>query len=372
MPRRSPSGGRTTPRRSGQGKPPCRRSRTRSRKKKTQPSRRTRWWVGVAVVVALAAGIVLGMKLAEPPSVPDLSALAPVAPDETAAATTASKAALEPKAVQPSEANPPKRSPAAAAVPAHQAADPAVPASSEAVSETHPGSTSPAARQPPPGGPVRIALVIDDLGRSLTDLDRLAGLGIPLTYAVLPFESRTPQVVQTLRDRGAEVLCHLPMEPTNGADPGPGALRSTMTGAELRAATLRALDAVPGAVGVNNHMGSGVTSRRDAMAVVLGLVAERGLYYLDSRTTSETVGYAVARELDVPAAERQVFLDDDRRPERLAEEWRRLLDLAHRRGGAIGIAHPHPETLELLAREIPSALEAGVEFVVARDLVDSG
>ncbi len=215
-------------------------------------------------------------------------------------------------------------------------------------------------------GPVhgaRVALVIDDLGGSVDDLRPLVGLGVPVTYAVLPFEAETPQVVAELRRRNAEILLHLPMEPKNGANPGPGALLQRMTDDELRQRTIAALRAVPGAVGVNNHMGSLLSSEEGPMSTVLGVIAERRLFFLDSRTSAESVGYKVATGLGIPAAERQVFLDGDPAPEAIRIQFQHLLDLARSRGAAIAIGHPHPTTLAVLASEVPKAKAAGYELV---------
>jgi polysaccharide deacetylase 2 family uncharacterized protein YibQ len=216
-------------------------------------------------------------------------------------------------------------------------------------------------------GPVhgaRVAVVIDDLGRSLDDLRLLAALGVPVTYAVLPFETETPEVVAELRRRHAEILLHLPMEPKNGENPGPGALLQRMTDDELRQKTIAALRAVPGAVGVNNHMGSLLSSEEGPMNTVLGVVGERRLFFLDSRTSAGSVGYKVATELGIPAAERQIFLDDgDPGPEAIRAQFQRLLELARSRGAAIAIGHPHPATLAVLVSEVPKAKAAGYDFV---------
>ena len=227
-------------------------------------------------------------------------------------------------------------------------------------------------RQPPPGstGAPRIALVIDDLGRSVQDVHRLRRLGVTLSYAVLPFESRTEAVVRELRSLGEEVLCHLPMEAKGGANPGPGALRLSMSRGELKQTTEAALGAVPGAVGVNNHMGSAVAADREAMAEVLEVIAEHGLFFLDSRTAADTVGYSLARSRGLPAAERQVFLDTYRETGFIRDQFRALLAAARARGGAIGIAHPHEETLAVLAEEIPRARAEGFHFVAVSELVD--
>lgn len=216
----------------------------------------------------------------------------------------------------------------------------------------------------------RIALVIDDLGRSVEDVETLGRLGVPITYAVLPFESETPAVVAALHRRGAEVLCHLPMQPIHGENPGPGALLFGMDRETLERATTAALAAVPGAVGVNNHMGSRLSADERSMRAVLGVLAARGLFFLDSRTSSESVGYRVAGKLGVPAAERQIFLDDDMRPEKVREQFLRTLELAKKRGSVIAIGHPHPATLAMLAAEVPRARAAGYEFVVVSRLLD--
>jgi uncharacterized protein len=212
--------------------------------------------------------------------------------------------------------------------------------------------------------------VIDDLGRSTGELAALAALGVPLSYAVLPFEEHTAAVVASLRERRQEILCHLPMQPGNGSDPGPGALLASMSEDGLAGATRAALAHVPGAVGVNNHMGSSLTTDPAAMGAVLNVLQQEGLFFLDSRTSRESVGYRVARSLGLPAAERHVFLDDDPHPDAVRAQFRRLLERAHVEGAAIAIAHPHPSTLLVLRDEVPQALAAGYTFVPVSFLLD--
>jgi uncharacterized protein len=232
----------------------------------------------------------------------------------------------------------------------------------------------PAPRTPVPprtGAPGRVSVVIDDLGRRLEDLDRLGALGVPVSYAVLPFESRTGPIVARLRAEKREILVHLPMAAEGRANPGPGALTEDMSAEELVAGTRRALEAVPGAVGVNNHMGSRLSADAGAMHTILSVLAGRSLYFLDSRTSAESVGFATAQKLGLPAAERQVFLDPDRRLEAVRAQFLRLLEAARERGAAIGIGHPYEETFQVLAEEIPKARQAGFEFVPVSYLVDA-
>ena len=222
----------------------------------------------------------------------------------------------------------------------------------------------------PGGGAVRVALVIDDLGRSVAEVATLERLGVPLTYAVLPYEPQTAEVVDALHRRGEEILCHLPMEPRSGGNPGPGALRLGMSRDELRRSTLAALHAVPGAVGVNNHMGSGLSADEASMGAILEVLSARGLFFLDSRTSAQSVGYRVATALGVPAAERQVFLDDDQSPPAVHAQFQRLLEVARERGEAIAIGHPHAATLAALALEVPRAQALGYRFVAVSALLD--
>ncbi|HEX7182791.1 MAG TPA: divergent polysaccharide deacetylase family protein [Thermoanaerobaculia bacterium] len=238
--------------------------------------------------------------------------------------------------------------------------------------ESQAGTAVPAAGEAAavPPRTIHVALVIDDLGRSVDDLVPLERLGVPVTYAVLPFEEQTPAVVSALRSRGEEILLHLPMEPKNGEDPGPGALRLGMSDEELRSNTLAALQAVPGAAGVNNHMGSGLSADERSMSTILDLLASRGLFFLDSRTSADSVGYRTALSKGVPAAERQVFLDRDPRPEAIQEQFERLLQVARERGAAVAIGHPYPETLMVLASMVPKAREKGYEFVPVSYLLD--
>jgi polysaccharide deacetylase 2 family uncharacterized protein YibQ len=222
---------------------------------------------------------------------------------------------------------------------------------------------------PGTSGP-RIAIVIDDLGRSETEVEEIETFGVPISYSVLPYEEETGAVVAELTARGEEMLCHLPMEPEGPGDPGPGALLESMSEGELVDATDRALAAVPGAVGVNNHMGSGLSSDPRAMRPVLARLAKKHLFFLDSRTSAKSVGYRLAIELGVPAAERQVFLDDVEEPAAIRAQFARLLALAKTRGAAIAIGHPHPNTLAVLAEEIPKAVAAGFEIVPVSYLLD--
>lgn len=280
---------------------------------------------------------------------------------------TAPVAALarEQRPQAPAKAKPKRPRPEAPSAP--------VPAGDAGVPGT--ATASPDAGTLPAQPRARVAIVIDDLGRDAAAIEKLQAVlaragNAQLSWAVLPYESRTAEVVEALRLHGAEVLLHLPMDPEGAADPGPGALTTRMSKAELAAATAAALAAVPGASGVNNHMGSKLSSDRAAMAAILGEVRREGRYYLDSRTSAASVGFEVARELGIAAANRDIFLDDVAERGAITVQFAKLLARARERGAAIAIAHPHAETLAVLEQEIPRAVEAGFEFVPVSYLLE--
>jgi polysaccharide deacetylase 2 family uncharacterized protein YibQ len=225
--------------------------------------------------------------------------------------------------------------------------------------------------EPTPATP-RLAIVIDDLGRSTADVDRLLALKVPLTYAVLPWETRTLEVVALLRAARVEYLCHLPMESATGANPGPNAILEKLSPERIGARTRAALDELPGAQGVNNHMGSAITADPVAMGAVLDAVAERGLFFLDSRTTKDSVAFDLARRRAIPAARRDVFLDEAPEVADVEAAFDRLLELAKQQGSAIAIGHPRPATLKVLERRIPEATSAGFELVAVSALLERG
>lgn len=229
----------------------------------------------------------------------------------------------------------------------------------------------------------RVALVIDDLGQRLTGpAAELLALPVPLTLAVLPGLPHSREVAAQAA-RGIdeptaarrELLLHLPMQPLDypATDPGPGALLVGMDPVEAVARLDRALAAVPGATGVNNHMGSAATADSLLMSVLMEALAARGLRFLDSLTTPHSVAAQAARRAGVPCARNRLFLDADPADEatisaRLAE----LVAVARHAGSAIGIGHPHAATAAVLAREVPRLEAEGVRFVTVSELSTAG
>lgn len=197
-----------------------------------------------------------------------------------------------------------------------------------------------------------IAIIIDDLGYNADTDFSFFKLDLPLSFSVLPYGPFTQSVVRKANREGRELLLHLPMEPKNypSVKPGPGALLLSMDARKIRSVLARDLTRVKGVRGVNNHMGSSFTEDRGKMRVVLDELKKRNLFFVDSRTTRNTVALAMARKLGVPAARRRVFLDNNLEPRAMEIQMERLLGMARHLGSAVGIGHPHRETYALLER----------------------
>lgn len=223
--------------------------------------------------------------------------------------------------------------------------------------------------------PPRVALILDDVGLDL-DLVRAAAGRLPpaVAYAVLPGLPHSRAASEFLSDGGFTLLCHLPMEPDDpekeqSASP---VIRPGLGDADLDAALAANLDGVPGAVGVNNHQGSRATRDEALMARLLGRLRERGLFFVDSRTTGGSVAGTVARRLGLPGASRDVFLDDDPAPEAVERQFDRLLLEARVRGRALGIGHLREETIGVLEARLARLPGDGVVLVRLDDYVRRG
>ena len=204
-----------------------------------------------------------------------------------------------------------------------------------------------------------IAIVIDDVGLDRPRSKRAWELPGPLTLSFLPYARDLREQARQARAHGNELMLHLPMEPNGRADPGPNALLVSLSDHELRQRVTQALDSFDGYVGVNNHMGSRFTAFRPGMETVLRLFKARGLLFLDSRTTSQSVGDQLAQELGVPAVSRNVFIDDDEAIAAVRHELAETEEVARRQGFAVAIGHPHEATLQALAEWLPGLAAKG-------------
>lgn len=218
----------------------------------------------------------------------------------------------------------------------------------------------------------QIAIVLDDFGYMSWDeslIEHFCALPQLLTFAVLPNEGGVAAIVDLVQSHGHQVILHLPMEPDDPEkDPGEEAIRSDQTDGEIRQRVRQALRRVPGAAGVNNHMGSRATADSRVMEQVLQVLKEEQLFFLDSRTTTETVAYALAKGLGVPALSRDLFIDQIDDPQAIESQLWNLAALAARGGQAIGIGHDRQNTLLALRAVLPRLETRGFRFVLLSQL----
>ena len=210
-----------------------------------------------------------------------------------------------------------------------------------------------------------IAVVIDDLGLRRQATRAAIALPGPLSLAFLAYAEDLDDQAESARAAGHELLLHQPMEPEGAQDPGPDALLTSLSGRENVARLTAALDRLPQVVGINNHMGSRFTASPVALEPVLRTLQRRGLLFLDSRTTGESVGLATARRLGVPSVGRDVFLDHRASAGRPYVE-RQLAEveaIARESGAAVAIGHPHAATLDALRDWIPALQARGFQLV---------
>ena len=207
-------------------------------------------------------------------------------------------------------------------------------------SEHHPEPApepEPEARDP--DAPVYAGIIIDDGGYGGPRTEAILALDVPLTIAILPYTPDARSLAERAVERGFEVILHMPMEANNDNVTYPNEIRVGMDAGEIATLVEKAFAETPGAVGVNNHTGSRFTADAEAMRHFFSAIEESGYYFVDSMTTPDSVAYSLAREFEIPAARRNVFLDHDHDPEKIREAFEHFIDQCKRHGRAIAIGH---------------------------------
>lgn len=221
--------------------------------------------------------------------------------------------------------------------------------------------------------PIKIGIIIDDLGNNLQHGRELIRLPYQLTYAILPKRPFSVALANFAVAADKEVMVHLPMQPMQSIELGAGALTLDLTSEEFKHAVRESIAAVPHAKGVNNHMGSLLTQHPGHMAWLMDVLSEsnKNLYFVDSRTTKATVAARVAKEYYVPHVDRDVFIDNIQHKKQISGQLQRLTKLAKENGYAIAIGHPYPATIQALKEYLPTLSEQNIEIVPITELVDT-
>lgn len=216
----------------------------------------------------------------------------------------------------------------------------------------------------------RLAIILDDLGSDSGSVEAIFGLHEPLTLSVLPFHAHSTEIAEEAKSRGYEVMLHLPMQAVGNELPEAQQLHSGVSEEELQRGIESMLKNVPTAIGVNNHEGSLATTDEKLMKELMPLLKQRGLFFIDSRTTAATVAFDSAEKAGVRCGFRNVpFLDDVQQVPAIEKQLELAIHGAKEKGSAIAIGHPHPETLQALKEMLPRAKAQGVHLVFVSEVV---
>ena len=219
----------------------------------------------------------------------------------------------------------------------------------------------------------KIAIIIDDIGYDKTMAKKFLALNAVLTFSILPYSPYDKSIARSVHSKGYDVMLHLPMEPDEypSINPGPGVLLTSMTPDQLIGQLNEDLDTFPFITGVNNHMGSKMTTISPQLNQIFSVLKAKRLFFIDSRTTPDTLCKPTAQLFKVPFAQKDVFIDHKPEREFIRKQIHRLILIAENHGEAVGIAHPHPETYDILREMLPE-LEQKAKLVRASDIVHTG
>ncbi|ACV62046.1 protein of unknown function DUF610 YibQ [Desulfofarcimen acetoxidans DSM 771] len=221
----------------------------------------------------------------------------------------------------------------------------------------------------------QVAIVIDDFGQSNREgVMEMLSINRPLTFAVMPNLENSVKDAAMAKEKGFEIIVHLPMQPISGKSRwmGPGGITFDMGVEQIRQRVLQDFDQVPFAVGFNNHMGSLITSKEKLMSPILEVAKEKGFFVLDSRTTEDSKVVSISKSLGIPCAKRDVFLDEVKNYEHMKKQLKVLSTIALTKGTAIGIGHVGQGDKKMalaISEMIPVMEEQGIEFVYLSKLV---
>lgn len=218
----------------------------------------------------------------------------------------------------------------------------------------------------------RVALIIDDIGNSLTKVHRFLKLNIPITFSILPRLRYSSFLAREIQSDGHEVMLHQPMEPYNlHLDPGPGALYVGDEVMTIGKIIEDNVSDVPYAIGVNNHMGSRFTACQGEITETLRIIKEKDLFFIDSLTSNHSKAYSTARQLNMTAARRNIFLDNSRDETDILLQLDKLMWCARRHGYAIGIGHPYGVTTRAIGDFVKNYSHPDIELVHISEILYS-
>lgn len=216
---------------------------------------------------------------------------------------------------------------------------------------------------------VRMVVIIDDVGVNVRESKKILSLPGPLTLSYLPYASHVQKQVEEAKQKGHELMLHMPMEPMDSTvGQGPKPLMVDYTAAQIRENVQWDLEQFKGYVGVNNHMGSRFTAYRPGMKIVMAEIKKQGVFYIDSMTSPNSVGLEVAADYGVAALPRDIFLDHIDDYDAVMKQLNKAVQRARKKGYAIAIGHPRENTYKALKTWLPTLEKQNIRLVKASSL----
>ena len=216
----------------------------------------------------------------------------------------------------------------------------------------------------------KLAIVIDDWGYSSVYAEAFLQYPFPLTTAIIPYLPQSVRLAERAAAHGHEVILHQPMEALNShLDLGEGGILTSMAAEEIQQRMRDNIAHLPMIAGVNNHMGSKVTADAETMGIVLEVIKDHGLYFLDSSTTPLSVADQAAVAVGLPYAVNNLFIDNVNEVEAVKQQLRQIMKRAVRDGSAIAIGHVRSATAVAVWEMIPEFAAAGIDLVPVSQLL---
>ncbi len=232
---------------------------------------------------------------------------------------------------------------------------------------------APKKETPPPStydGPrTKIAIIIDDVGLDQKRSARSLKLPPQVTMAFLPYAPKVREQVARARDKGHEIMVHLPMQPEGTTDPGPNYLGTDIAPEEIARRVEVNLNAFDGYVAVNNHMGSQFTQDRERLMILMAALRARNVQFIDSKTAPKSIAERIAREFGIPASHRDIFIDHVEDSSHVNQQLVKIEQVSRKYGTVIAIGHPKDVTLNALERWLPGLKARGFDLVPVTEAI---
>ncbi|PLW66624.1 hypothetical protein C0039_20675 [Pseudohalioglobus lutimaris] len=220
---------------------------------------------------------------------------------------------------------------------------------------------------PDPRGTV--VLIIDDLGYHYDTGMDMVELPGKVNLAVLPHTPYATKLARAGHQAGKEIMLHAPMSNSGGMPIGPGGLTPSLSEEDFAQVLEADIEAIPHVRGINNHMGSELTTMPQQMGWVMGTLLRRNLYFVDSRTSPATIAGKTAARFAVPHLSRSVFLDNEATERAIDRQFRALVRRAEHKGLAVGIGHPYAETANYLHKALPALKCRGIRLALVSEVL---